>query len=88
MADELGILADRAAWTVSGSSAIYAPTSRGWSARVRPLTVPGRSSYSRFHIAIVDPAGVARYVCQAISVDEAARVAERRVQAKAGSVPT
>lgn len=88
MADELGVLADRAGWTVSGSSAIYAPALGGWSARVRPLTVPGRSSYSRFHIAIVDPGGVARYVCQAISVHEAVRVAERRVQAAAGPVLT
>jgi hypothetical protein len=87
MADELGVLADRAGWTVSGSSAICAPPSGGWSSRVRPLAVPGRSSYAPFHIAIVAPGGAARYVCQAISVHEATRVAERRVQAAAGPVP-
>lgn len=86
MADELGILAGRPGWTVSGAAANYAPTPDGWSARVRPLTSPGRSSYSRFHIAIIDPAGIARYVCQAISVHEAARVAERRVEATAGPI--
>ena len=42
--------------------------------------VTGPQSYSRYHIAVIDPAGTAQYVWQAITIQQAARVAERRIR--------
>jgi len=79
VADDLGFLAERPGWTLMGAAAVYTPASGGWSAKVFPLQQSGRSSYSRFHVAVLDPAGTARFVYQAASTVEAMRVAERHV---------
>jgi hypothetical protein len=81
VADELGILDDRPSWTVAGDVATYTPVPAGWHAKIFRLRHPGRGSYSRYHISVLDPAGLARYVFQASSVAEAVRVAEGHASA-------
>ncbi len=81
MAESLDGLADRPGWSLAGSVASYAPVARGWIARVRPLRLPGRSR-DRFHIAVVDERGVARYTFIASTVAEARRIAEANVDGR------
>lgn len=77
MTEDIQSLGARTNWTVDGPVATYTPTPGGWTARVRAVRLPGRS-YERWHIAVIDPAGVARYTCYASSLAETARVAEGR----------
>jgi hypothetical protein len=78
--DDLSILEARPGWTVTADLAIYAPEPGSWTGRVARMKVAGRS-YERFHVAIVDPGGVARYTKFATMVSEARRLAEGHVQA-------
>jgi hypothetical protein len=72
----------RPGWSLTGPSATFRPAPGGWFATVRPATIPGRS-YERWHVAIVSPTGVARSTTWATTVEEAVRIAERRVRARA-----
>ncbi len=60
MADELNALTDRPNWTVTAGVATYEPTPGAWLARIRAIRIPGRAG-DRWHIAIIDPRGMARY---------------------------
>jgi hypothetical protein len=71
----------RTDWAMDGAVALFVPSPGDWSARVTFTRVPGRA-YERWHIAIVDPARVARYTSFASTVAEAIRVAEAHVRAK------
>jgi hypothetical protein len=86
--DDLAVAVDcRADWAMDGTVALFVPSPGGWSARVTFTRVPGRS-YERLHIAIVDPAKVARYTSFASTVAEAVRVAEAHVRAKVAGAPS
>ena len=74
----------RADWTLHGSVARFTPAVGGWSARVTPVRIAGRS-LDRYHISIIDPTGVARYTSLASTTGEALRIAASRVRHRAGS---
>ena len=78
MADELDALAERPHWTVTAGVATYEPEPGAWFARIRAVRVPGRAG-DRWHIAIVEPTGMARYTTNASTIREAVRVAEGHV---------
>ena len=65
MADELDDLAERPHWTVTAGVATYQPEPGAWCARVRAVRVPGRAG-DRWHLAIVDPSGMAHYTTTAV----------------------
>ncbi len=77
MLETIDSVAGRAAWTVDGAVATYAPTDGGWTARVRSTTQT--RFYAHSHIAIIDPQRRARFVMHASSLAEAVRVAEGHV---------
>jgi hypothetical protein len=79
--DDLHVLVGRSGWAVEGTTAVYRRADDGWRARVATMLMPGRA-YSRFHVAIIDPTGVARYTHQASTVVEAMRLAERQVNGR------
>ena len=81
MADELDALAERPSWTVTAGVATYEPEPGAWLARIRAIRVPGRAG-DRWHIAIVDPRGIARYTTTASTIAEAVRVAEGHVRGR------
>ena len=82
MADELQALAELAGWAIDERQvATYAPEPNGWRALVRPLRTPGRS-FDRYHIAVVDRNGQARYTKIASTVFEARRLAESHVRSQ------
>jgi hypothetical protein len=74
----------RVDWTLHGSVARFAPPVGGWSARITPVRIAGRS-LDRYHVSIIDPTGVARYTSMASTTGEALRIAESRVRYRAGS---
>jgi hypothetical protein len=74
----------RGDWTLDGSVARFTPAAGGWSARVTPVRIAGRS-LDRYHISIIDPTGVARYTSIASTTGEALRIAETRVRYRAGT---
>jgi hypothetical protein len=79
--DDLHILVGRPGWAVEATTAVYAPTDTGWRARIATIMEPGRA-YSRYHVAVIDPTGVARYTSLASTVVEAMRLAERQVNGR------
>jgi hypothetical protein len=81
VADELDALAERPDWTVTAGVATYEPEPGAWLARIRAVRVPGRAG-DRWHIAIVDPTGMARYATTASTVPEATRVAEGNIRSR------
>jgi hypothetical protein len=78
--EDITALDERPDWTVMNERATFAPVDGGWRAVVNPLREP--TPRSRYHIAIVDRTGAARYTREAASLDEAARTAERDVAAR------
>jgi hypothetical protein len=78
--DSIDTFADRPHWTVSNGHATFAPVPGGWRAVVRRLPRP--SGPSRFHVAVLDRAGVTRFAMEAGTVDDAIRSAERGVLAR------
>ena len=54
------------------------PGGGGWTAMIHLATTS--RFYARWHVAIIDPAGVARYVSPASLLGEAVRVAEGTVR--------
>lgn len=81
MVDLAGAVTGRTGWSIVGTSVMYSPTFTGWSARIMPFRVPGRS-LDRLHISIIDPTGVARRTCVASIAAEAVRLAEATIRAK------
>ena len=78
---DVASLGDRPCWTVAGLVATYEPVVGGWSAQVPFVFVPGRS-YSRWHVAIVDPYRRAHYRMVYDTLDQATNVAEGMVRAR------
>lgn len=76
--DDLAVLTDRPGWTVAADVAVYEPVAGGWVGRVARLMYPAKA-YDRFLVAIIDPAGNARYTMYASMVSEARRLAEGHV---------
>lgn len=86
---ELRTLAERPGWTLDPSrpAAQFRVSEGGWSARLRwaPGTRDrGYDRYGRWHVAIVDPSGVARQTKPHGHMWEAVRFAEGRVRAESG----
>jgi hypothetical protein len=81
MSIDLCFLAERRGWKVVDSTATVRLGPAGWRAVVRANAQPART-VDRFHIAIVDPSGMAQHTHQAGTVDEAVRVAEAHVRRK------
>jgi hypothetical protein len=82
VAEELRALADLAGWAIDERQvATYAPDPDGWRALVRPLRTPGRS-FDRYHVAVVDGNGQARYTKVASTLSEARRLAETHIRAR------
>lgn len=79
--DDLAVLVGRDGWTVDRGVATYRHPDGGWSARVRSVRAPGRS-YEQFHVALIDPGGMARFAQFASTVGEAYRLAEGQVRGK------
>ena len=85
--DDLQGLADRPGWTVDADRglAVFAPVEGGWSAKVRRVAgtrAPGYDRYDRWHVAIIDPAGVARQTKPWSYLSDARAFAEGRVNAE------
>ena len=76
--DELQTVAERPGWTVAGEVATYQPNPGGWRARVQLVPVPGHR-YSRWHIAVINPAGFAAFTKSATTLSYAVTLAERYV---------
>jgi len=74
-------LSERKGWTATETVATFEPAPGGWVAWVRSVRVASHS-YQRWHIAVVDPVGVARYTTFANLLGEVARVAEGNVRAR------
>jgi hypothetical protein len=80
--DDLTGLAERPGWTVEDNQrAMYAPLEGGRYARVSRPVLHNRAS-ERFQVALVSPAGVAKWTQFALMVGEARRVAEGWVRGK------
>lgn len=85
--EEIQTLAGRLGWTVDLDSmlALFFPSEGGWSAklrRVRGGTGKGYDRYDRWHVALVDPAGVCRQAKPFTYLLDALRFAEGRVNAE------
>jgi hypothetical protein len=74
-ADDFRALADRPDWTVDEKGLRTRRVPTGWRAIVRVPAASG-TLYSRYHVAVVDPDGIASYAQTASSISEARRVAE------------
>jgi hypothetical protein len=84
--DELHALAVRPGWTVDDRpAATYQLVAGGWRATIRILKGSGRGydRYDKFHVVVIDPAGVCRYTKPTTFLPEAIRIAEGRVNAQA-----
>lgn len=81
MAEELKSLAERPGWTADETVATYEPVPGGWISRVRKVRVAGHT-YERWHIAVIDPRGMAQYTTFASVLSEATRVAEGSVRGR------
>jgi hypothetical protein len=84
-ADDLQAFVDRPDWTVDEKGATYAPSTTGWRAIVW-VPIASGTLYARYHVAVIDPDGTARYVQTASSISEAPRVAEGQVPRQAVTV--
>jgi hypothetical protein len=78
--ESLGDLAERPHWTVADGRATYAPTPGGWKAVLSDLRQP--VGQLRYHVAIVDRTGAARFVNETASLRDAIQSAERGVLAR------
>jgi hypothetical protein len=73
----ISTLATRPHWTVSNGQANFAPVPDGWRAVVSPIRQP--DSRVRYHVAVVDRTGAARFASETASLPEAVQQAERGV---------
>jgi hypothetical protein len=65
----------RPGWTVLDRKATVDLGRHGWRAVIRASVAPS-TTFDRFHVAIIDPDGMARHTHRAGSVVEAIRIAE------------
>jgi len=79
---DLKRVVDRPGWTVLDRKATVDLGREGWCAVIRAAASPS-TSLDRFHIAIVDSAGLARHTHRAGNVFEAIRIAEAHIYAVA-----
>jgi hypothetical protein len=74
--DELeAFVADREGWSMEAGVATFGPANNGWSARVRFVREPQRN-IPKWHVAVLDPDGVARHTRMGVSPKDAATFAE------------
>jgi hypothetical protein len=73
-------VAERPHWTVSNGRATFDPVPGGWSAVVSSLRQP--TAQARYHVAVVDRTGVARFASETASLHDAIKRAERGVLAR------